>query len=277
MSLLSGIQMHPRNVEQALESLEVVTERLRARGDARAVFPDVYAVITRNVAREVRGRTGFFLEPEWISRLAGRFSERYLETLAGSLEGSGQDCRAWELAYGFADLGLTFPLQDAAFGISAHINFDLALGLWKTIEEFGDLSERQMARYKHDHDAVNGLLAASLPEAVALLSERYGCSFTARFTGRLLPVTSAVSLGVLRRWREQVWTDVRALVHAADERQQRRVLARMHQRSGRWAELFALGSMAGCAWRAVRGHDDLPLAPTEGKGPRLRPVAPLAA
>src|SRR5688572_14840692 len=75
MSLLSGIQLHPKNVEQALESLEQVTERLRARGDSRAVFPDVYGIITRIVAREVRRRTRFFQEPEWISRLAGRFAE----------------------------------------------------------------------------------------------------------------------------------------------------------------------------------------------------------
>ncbi len=246
--------MHPRNVGEALKSLETVTERLRAKGDPRAVFPDVYAIITRIVAREIEGNTGFFQEPEWISRLAGRFAERYLETLTWSQRGVQQDCRAWGLSYGLESLGLTFPLQDAAFGISAHINFDLALGLWKTIEDFGDLSERQMARYKHDHDAVNTLLAAAVPEVVACLRERYGCSVTARFTGRLLPVTSAMAMGVLRRWREQVWQDVLALVSAVGPHEQVEVLSRMHRRSGRWAELFALGSLAGCAWRAVSGQ-----------------------
>jgi hypothetical protein len=186
----------------------------------------------------------------WISRLAGRFSERYLETLAWSLNGGEQDCRAWGLAYGLESLGLTFPLQDAAFGISAHINFDLALGLWQTIDEVGDTSARRMARYKHDHDAVNALLAASLPAAVECLSERYGCSVTKPFSGRLLPVTGAVALGMLRRWREQVWKDVLCLVYAANAHEQREVLARMHQRSGRWAELLAVGSLARGVWRA---------------------------
>jgi Family of unknown function (DUF5995) len=275
MSLLSGIQLHPKNVEQALDSLQQVAERLRARGDSRAVFPDVYGIITRIVAREVQGRTGFFQEPEWISRLAGRFAERYLETLAWSEWGGAQDCWAWHLAYSHERGGLTFPLQDAAFGISAHINFDLALGLWKTIEEFGDRSEARMARYKHDHDAVNRLLAAALPEVVECLRERYGCEVTAHFTGRLLPVTGAMVLGVLGRWREQVWKDVRALVFAPGSREQHAVLKQMHQRSGRLAEFIAVGSMAGSAWRALTGR--VPHVPEAQPGARLDAVRPLAA
>jgi hypothetical protein len=239
------------------------------------VFPEVYGIITRIVAREVQGRTGFFQEPEWISRLTGRFAERYLETLAWSEGGGEQDCWAWHVAYAYERGGLTFPLQDAAFGISAHINFDLALGLWKTIEEFGDRSEGRMARYKHDHDAVNRLLAAALPEVVECLKERYGCEVTARFTGRLLPVTGAMVLGVLGRWREQVWKDVRALVFAPSCREQHEVLKQMHQRSGRLAEFIAIGGMAGSLWRALTGR--VPRAPEVQSGSRLRAVQPLAA
>lgn len=271
MSLLSGVQLHPRNVGEALKSLELVTERLRAKADPRAVFPDVYGIITRTVAREIDGDTGFFLEPEWISRLAGRFCERYLETLSWSQRGAQQDCRAWGLSYGLESLGLTFPLQDAAFGISAHINCDLALGLWQTIEEFGDLSEHQMARYKHDHDAVNTLLAAALPEAMTCLRERYGCAVTERFTGKLMPVTGAMAMSVVRSWREQVWQDVLALVFAEGPQDQMQVLSRIRQRSGRWADLVALGSLAGCAWRALSGQAPA-MPPAHTVAPRLRIV-----
>ncbi len=242
-SLLAGVSLHPRNIEEALHSLETVVDRLAARKDARAVFPDIYAVITRNVAQEIHRHEGLFLEPRWISRLAGRFAERYLETLAWSLEGKAQDCKAWELSHDFAEQGLTFPLQDAALGISAHINFDLALGLWKTIEEFGDTSQAKLARYKHDHDAVNSLLAASLPESLERLMVRYGCATTSLLAGRaLLPLTRAVSLHVLARWREHVWNDVLALVHARNKREQAAVISRMGQRSGRLGHVFALSS-----------------------------------
>ncbi|HVG61130.1 MAG TPA: DUF5995 family protein [Hyalangium sp.] len=210
-----------------------------------------------------------------MSRLAGRFAERYLETLAWSEWGGAQDCWAWHLAYAHERGGLTFPLQDAVFGISAHINFDLALGLWKTIEEFGDRSEERMARYKHDHDAVNRLLAAAMPEVVECLKQRYGCEVTTRFTGRLLPVTGTMVLAVLGRWREHVWKDVRALVFAPNSRGQYEVLKQMHQRSGRLAEFIAIGSMAGSAWRALTGR--VPRAPEPQVAPQLRAVQPLAA
>jgi hypothetical protein len=241
--LLTGVELHPRDVEEALRSLDTVVNRLAARKDARAVFPDVYAIITRNVAYEVHRHQGLFQEPRWISRLAGRFAERYLETLAWSLEGQAQDCKAWEVSYGYAELGLTFPLQDAALGISAHINFDLALGLWRTIEEFGDTSQARLSRYKHDHDAVNSLLAASLPESLARLVERYGCSTTAVVAGRaLLPVTGRLSLYVLGRWREHVWDNVLALVHARSEAERAEVISRMNQHSGRLGNFFSLSS-----------------------------------
>jgi hypothetical protein len=245
--LLNGIDLHPRTVDSALESLELATERLRARGDARAVFPDVYGIITRNVAREIQGRTGFFQEPEWISRLAGRFAERYLETLSWSLLGAPQDCEAWTLAHARTDLGRSLPLQAAALGISAHINFDLALGLWKTIEDFGDTSEYRLARYKHDHDVVNGLLAASLPETVEQLRDRYACPVTPWFFSRdMAPVSRWLALEVLARWRAHVWEDVLGLVGAAGEGERQGVVARMHRRSCWLGHFF---SLSGEAWR----------------------------
>lgn len=242
-SLLDGIDLHPRNVDGALVGLNAVVARLSARGDSRAVFPDVYGVITRNVAREVRrGSEGLFLEPAWISRLAGRFAERYFQTLAWSLRGEAQDCAAWALAYRAAEGGHTEALDDAALGISAHINFDLALGLWQTIEELGDKSPERLARYKHDHDAVNALLAESLPEAVARLEERYGCTVTPWLRGRALPVTREVALFVLGRWRAHVWEDVLALVHAPDEAARQAVIQRMHQRSAGLGRVLSVGS-----------------------------------
>ncbi|QSQ20469.1 hypothetical protein JY651_35250 [Pyxidicoccus parkwayensis] len=243
-ALLDGIDLHPRDVDSALVALNTVVARLAARNDARAVFPDVYGIITRNVAREVRrGDQGLFLEPAWISRLAGRFAERYLETLAWSLRGEPQDCAAWDIAYRAASAGTTVPLDDAALGISAHINFDLALGLWQTIEEMGDTTPEKLARYKHDHDAVNALLAESLPEAVARLEERYGCTVTPWIRRpALMPMTSEVALFVLGLWRAHVWEDVLALVHAPDRAAQQAVITRMHQRSHSLGRVLSVGS-----------------------------------
>jgi hypothetical protein len=82
-------------------------------------------------------------------------------------------------------------------------------------------------------------------------------------------------LGVLGRWREHVWKDVRALVFAPNCREQHEVLKQMHQRSGRLAEFIAMGSMAGSVWRALTGR--VPRTSEDQPGPRLRAVQPLAA
>jgi uncharacterized protein DUF5995 len=89
---------------------------------------------------------------------------------------------------------------------------------------------------------VNGLLAASLPEAVARLVERYACPVTPRlFSGAARPVMRGMALFVLERWRAHVWEDVLSLVHAPGEAAREAVVARMHQRSGGLGQVLALG------------------------------------
>jgi hypothetical protein len=53
--------------------------------DARAVFLDIYRVITQRVVTvlETPG-TGGFLEPEWLSGLTGRFAEDALIAVRAS-------------------------------------------------------------------------------------------------------------------------------------------------------------------------------------------------
>src|SRR5437773_1299125 len=121
-SCTDGLHLHPEGVYDAGTVLGTLTDRLLARGDSRAAFPDVYGIVTRAVAEEVRKPDGMFLEPEWISRLAGRFCERYLETLRWSEDGLPQDCGAWHVAYACASSPLTPPFQNALLGFNAHIN-----------------------------------------------------------------------------------------------------------------------------------------------------------
>src|SRR5262249_52643936 len=88
--------LHPVNVEEALGTLEGVARKLHAEGDRRAAFPDIYAIITRRVGERIElGRDRFFQEPQWISKLAGRFCRRYLDTLRWSFDKRTQDTNAW--------------------------------------------------------------------------------------------------------------------------------------------------------------------------------------
>jgi len=97
---LTNVNLQPRDIDEALEALEEAASQLRARDDPRAVFPDVYALITRRVRAAIEGREGpTFAEPTWMSCLAGRFAEYYFETLMPSLREQPPAVTAWRIAH----------------------------------------------------------------------------------------------------------------------------------------------------------------------------------
>jgi hypothetical protein len=284
MDKLTGINLSPRNVFVALKSLNQVSARLRVQRDARAVFPDVYAVITRRVAEEIaKGKDSIFLEPEWIGRLAGLFAVRYFESLLASLDDSheeAQPSQAWRLAYAYAAEGLTLPAQDAFFGINAHINFDLAQGIYDNIVASGATEdERMLSRYRHDHDAVNQLLEDALPECMDLLVSRYRRSIARLLacSERVQSAMSRLTLAMLKLWRDRVWSDVLDLLAAKKESDRAGIISRMNRDSGLMAGLIGAASLA---LRRLPGQIRETLLsgsrrlPPPLRGPAHRPVSP---
>jgi hypothetical protein len=255
LSVLAGVEMTPRTVGEALNSLELVAARLRAKGDARAVFPDVYAVITRRVKLTIESGNGpAFLEPEWISNLAGLFCQHYLRALEASLSSQPQAGAAWDVAFERSDARGAMASVDALLGINAHINFDLAQGLYDNIVAHNAVNDpRLLARYRHDHDLVNSILQASMPEIFAILSGRYGCPL-ARVATSSMGVEDAVGRAVLfalRQWRDRDWRDLVEMLEAKDQRGIDAVLARMDRSSGRIGRAIAFGSQVlavACPW-----------------------------
>lgn len=242
--VLHGISVAPTSASEAFEILTTVSARLRAHGDFRAVFPDVYAVVTRRVRDSLQGQAKrLFIEPSFISRLAGRFCELYLAALRHSLEDEPQRCTAWGIADREASSPSLYPAQHALLGLNAHINFDLALGLFANVTALGGAGDAaKMARYRHDHDAVNEILEEALPEVMSLLADRYACKF-ARLVLRLGEPRRAlywITLLTLTAWRSRVWGDLVSLLAAPDAVERTRIEARMSLRSGAFARMIAL-------------------------------------
>jgi Family of unknown function (DUF5995) len=82
----------PATPEDALAALDQVVAGLAAANDARAVFPNVYAVITEKVIERLSDGSGYFRAPEFITMLVGVFTTRYLQTLNWSLPRSPSRC-----------------------------------------------------------------------------------------------------------------------------------------------------------------------------------------
>ena len=229
--LLSGIELRPRDAHATLHALETAGHRLRAVGAPRAAFPDVYAVITRNVVTACR--EGRFGEPAWVFRLAGRFGELYLAALAPSVRGAQAPSGAWRAAFA-ARRGPSLPTLEAFLGINAHINVDLAQGIAANIADLGGASDpARMARYRRDHDAVNEILRESMPEILARLAVVHGCQLArlARIDPRVQRAVSVAVLALLADWRDRVWDDMMVLLTAPTPTAAAAQIARMDLRA----------------------------------------------
>lgn len=260
---IGDINWRPRTAPEALAALELLSTRLRAAGDDRAVFIDVYAVITRQVVAvmDAEDDTGF-LDPQWLSELTGLFAEEALIATRCSLLGQPVASASWRLATHHAARRPTLPWQSAVLGINAHINYDLGLVVHAYLRTHRErIHVPQLRRYHQDYQRVNQILEQSMAECADVLAERYRCRATA--AARSLPLGRRMAVyGVmlmLVSWRDQSWRDVLALWNAPDEGTRERILTRMDRRAGRIAQAFMTGPVlfrsvrsAGSAlWRAI--------------------------
>jgi hypothetical protein len=146
-------------------------------------------------------------------------------------------------------------VQEAVLGLSAHINYDLAIGIYQNIVAHGHGSDaRMIARYKHDHDVVNELLNAACFEAIERLIDRHRCQISeltykhARYTARWL------TMQLLCRWRAQVWDIVEALLQAGSEAERHQIIEKMGRRAALIGQLLTLPSAVFAASRpALKG------------------------
>jgi hypothetical protein len=168
-----------------------------------------------------------------------------VQTLRWSLEGRTQDCGAWRTTYAATAAAGTSPLENVLLGLSAHINFDLALGIYRTIVELGaDRDEAMLRRFKHDHDAVNDLLRASIPEAFDHLILLHGCEAATMLFQHAYAAAEWAAMHVLESWREHVWHDAMALLRAPNPAARERIVHAMEVRSRRYARLLSIPGFA---------------------------------
>src|SRR6185295_15365754 len=95
--------------------------------------------------------------------------------------------------------------QDMLLGLNAHINYDLAYGIYLNLKEFDDGRDHLLLpRRKFDHDQVNNILVNTIPQVEEVLTRDYGgdLRFLGKLAGNLDEVLSRVGL---KYYRERVW------------------------------------------------------------------------
>lgn len=254
----------PTNIDEALDAMRSALDCFHREHDRRAVFLRAYYLITIAVyeAAHQRGRHDgrVFFDPAWIERLAGKFASLYFRSLT-SEERPGK--RAWKQAHRLAAGGRTSVLQDVLLGLNAHINYDLAYGIHLNMVEHDDGRDHLLLpRRKHDHDQVNEILVACIPQVKQSLTRDYGGEI--RVLGDLMGSLGEGLAGLgLAHCRERVWWSAVSFLAGQSDAELALVHARLDAESSRIAEEIALEGTT--VRRAVRPRVVGPTAPPSAR------------
>jgi hypothetical protein len=275
--------MRPRDIHEAIPMMQKALDWYHENNDYRAVFLRSYYIITLNVHAALNPsdpRKQVFFDPDWIASLAGKFSSLYFQSLTTHERDAGTE-RAWKIAHQLAESRESTVVQDLLLGLNAHINYDLAYGIYLNMKEHGDdRNHLLLPRRKFDHDQVNDILMASIPQITETLARDYGGAI--RFLDVALDRLDDLLAGTgLRYYRERVWWNAVTYLTAADDSEIGLVHEKLNRESTGIANLVADRSfwslpirLVGKAIRKRRfGRIELAGTPEAAQGPGMSVAA----
>jgi hypothetical protein len=241
MTLAEIVALRPKTIEEAIDDMRIALDYFHRENDYRAIFLRAYYLITLAVFDAIHERGAYtrriFFDAEWIRRLAGKFSLLYFQSLTTEAR-EGE--RAWKIAHLRAARRDTSVLQDLLFGLNAHINYDLAYGIYLNFVEFEDARDHLLLpRRKFDHDQVNNILIDSIPVIQRVLTRDYGGWM--RGLGAVLGPLDELLSGIgLKYYRERVWWNAVTYLSAEGPPEIQLVHDRLDWESAQVASLVAL-------------------------------------
>ncbi len=182
-----------RDLDDALLVLRAHRDELLRAGDPRGVFATAYVEVTHKL--DALRRDGALESPAWVSRLAARFADYYLDVSPD--DASAPEC--WRFAAEVARARPGSTLEHLLLGMVAHILHDLPLALADT------LAEEPPERCRRDYERLLAALAESVQPIVDALSAEFspGLGLLDRLSlgrGRAL-VFLALALARAQGWR----------------------------------------------------------------------------
>ncbi|ATB37520.1 hypothetical protein CYFUS_002942 [Cystobacter fuscus] len=241
MATLAEIKAYrPKDIEDSLDAMRSALDYFHRENDQRAIFLRAYYLITTAIWQAVHQRGRYdrriFFDPKWVDKLAGKFSLLYFQSLS-TQERGGE--RAWKTAHRLAASNETSVFQDMLLGINAHINYDLAYGVYLNLEEHDDGRDHLLLpRRKFDHDQVNNVLINTIPQVETVLTRDYGGEL--QLMGELVGDLDEVlgELGI-KYYRERVWWSAISFLSAQSPEELQLVHDRLDWESAQLAESLA--------------------------------------
>ena len=140
-----------------LDQIRTFAEAHEVRGqhDGVACFSFLYQRITTRVFEGLN--SGRFTDREFVTLLDVVFANRYLSALRASVVDPDKVPHAWSVLFERRAHRRITPLQFAAAGVNAHVNFDLAVAVVDTCSQLG--SEPNAGTKRQSYQEINKIFA----------------------------------------------------------------------------------------------------------------------
>lgn len=195
----------PVTLEAAAQRLGELSRRLEARGDRRAIFPAIYEMQVRAMARDL-AVPGRYADPAWMSRMALDFAQRYFDAFDAYERGDRAAVpAAWLQAFDHARVARGPLVNELMLSMNAHINHDLPLSVAATGAE---------PRHAGDFKRFDAVLKANVDEVQALLETRFlrpGGSLAGGLDRVAGGLDEHLAGGLIANWRARAWRSAVAI------------------------------------------------------------------
>ena len=182
--------------------MEAIAAALR-EDDGVARFNELYLAVTRAVVQETAADT--YEDAAFISRLDVIFADVYFAAIDDDAAGR-RIPKAWEPLFQKRHTAGIAPLQFAIAGMNAHINYDLAVALVDTCDEFGFALDENTRQHR-DYVAVNGTLERVEGE----IKVRYTEGIVGDLDKALGPLDDVIANWSVARARDNAWMTAQAI------------------------------------------------------------------
>lgn len=250
------IPAHPRpgpvpNCRHAsIRCVRTVVARLREREkhfgcNHRAVFFTTYRVLTQGILKALTDNPHQFHWPRYLYFEDALFAD-VLMSNGRAYDRGRRVSPAWQIAWDAARDSDSTATEDMLLGINAHVQNDMPF----VIAALGTRTGNGTLR-KSDHDLFNEVLAGSYSAVVHAVGARYD-SAVSLTNPDATTADDTAGLELVRRWREDVWTNANRLIDADTATERATISTEIENNAATWANLIAAGFLDVPGYRAQR-------------------------
>jgi len=225
-------QFKTPDLDKIIKKMGSFIDQYAKNNDPRERFLLLYRTFKNELRMNIQ--KGRFVDAKWSEAICCRMAETYFEAV-DSYHVGGADCpQCWIKSFNLSLDGKPNLLQDALLGMNAHINYDLAIATYDTLQRFDDLAEsnlnngidlivnrRLKSRY-YDYLMINQIAWESIPQIQDVLAQRFN-TMLGILNKASFRVSKYFMEKIIMEYRDRSWGNVLLMATISDSENMKRL------------------------------------------------------